>query len=66
MDKTRQIFIDGIPLESIKDDPKLDAFFEEFDDKIFRVTNKKFVTLCKKYDKKATISILIKFEESPE
>lgn len=63
MDKKRQIFIDGIAVEAAKDDQKLAAFFEEFDDKIFRVADKKFAALCKKHDKKATITFLVKFEE---
>lgn len=62
-DKTRQIFVEGIPTESIKDDQKLVAFFEEFDDNIFRVADKKFAALCKKYSKKVTMTILVKFEE---
>lgn len=63
MDKKRQIFIDGVSVDTAKDDQKLAAFFEEFDDKIFRVADKKFAALCKKYDKKATITLLVKFEE---
>jgi hypothetical protein len=66
MEKQRQIFIDGVPEKSIKDDQKLASFFEEFDDKIFRVADKKFVALCKKYDKKAKLTVLVKFEESAE
>ena len=63
MDKKRQIFIDGIAVDAAKDDQKLAALFEEFDDKIFRVADKKFAVLCKKHDKKATLTFLVKFEE---
>jgi|688.fasta_scaffold193446_3 hypothetical protein len=63
-DSQRQIFIDGIPMESIKDDQKLVTFFEEFDDTIYQSANRKFEQLCEKYDKKATLTILVKFEES--
>jgi hypothetical protein len=66
MDKTRQIFIDGMPVESIKDDQKMASFFEEFDEKIFRVADKKFAALCKKHGKKARLTVLVKFEESSE
>jgi hypothetical protein len=63
-DSQRQIFIDGIPIESVKDDQKLVTFFEEFDDTIYQSANRKFEQLCEKYDKKATLTILVKFEES--
>lgn len=63
MDNKRNIFVDGIAIDSIKDDQKLADFFEEFDDKIFRVADKKFAALCKKLDKKATLTFLVKFEE---
>jgi len=63
MEDTRKIFIDGIAVESIKDDQKMEQFFDEFDDKIFRVADKKFAALCKKYGKKASLTILVKFEE---
>jgi len=63
-DSQRKIFIDGIPMESVKDDQKLVTFFEEFDDTIYQSANRKFEQLCEKYDKKATLTILVKFEES--
>lgn len=63
-DSQRQIFIDGIPIESVKDDQKLVTFFEEFDDTIYQSANRKFEQLCEKYGKKATLTILVKFEES--
>ena len=66
MEDSRKIFIDGIPVDTIKDDQKLSHFFEEFDDKVFRVADKKFATLCKKYGKKATLTVLVKFEEDTE
>ena len=50
-------------MDTAKDDQKLADFFEEFDDKIFRVADKKFAALCKKLDKKATLTFLVKFEE---
>lgn len=59
----RKIFIEGMPVDTIKDDQKLASFFEEFDDKVFRVADKKFAALCKKYDKTATLTVLVKFEE---
>lgn len=64
MDKKRQIFIDGVSVDTAKNDQKLADFFEEFDDKIFRVADKKFAALCKKLDKKATLTFLVKFEEN--
>jgi hypothetical protein len=62
-EKNRKIFIEGIQVDSIKDDKNLVTFFDEFDDTIFRVADKKFAALCKKYKKKAEITILVKFEE---
>lgn len=62
-DTERQIFIEGMPVESVKDDQKLSSFFEEFDDTIYQSANRKFKQLCEKYDKKAMLTILIKFEE---
>ena len=62
-EEKRKIFIDGIPMESIKDDQKLASLFEEFDDSIYQSTNRMFQELCEKYEKKATLTILIKFEE---
>ena len=62
-EEKRKIFIEGISVDKIKDDQKLEDFFQEFDDKVFRVADKKFAALCKKYDKKATITVLVKFEE---
>lgn len=59
----RKIFVEGIAMNKIKDDQKLEDFFQEFDDKVFRVADKKFAALCKKYDKKATLTVLVKFEE---
>lgn len=59
----RKIFIDGIHMESIKDDQKLASLFEEFDDSIYQSANRMFQELCEKYGKKATLTILIKFEE---
>ncbi|NBW11283.1 MAG: hypothetical protein EBR82_24955 [Caulobacteraceae bacterium] len=59
----RKIFIEGIPVDSIKDDQKLATFFEEFDDTIYQSANRKFEKLCEKYEKKATLTILVKFEE---
>lgn len=63
-DTQRQIFIEGTPVETIKDDQKLVAFFEEFDDSIYQSANRMFQQLCEKYDKKATLTVLVKFEES--
>lgn len=63
MEEKRKIFVDGISIDTAKDDQKLADFFEEFDDKIFRVADKKFAALCKKLDKKATLTFLVKFEE---
>lgn len=63
-DTQRQIFIEGMLVEAIKDDQKLVAFFEEFDDTIYQSANRKFEQLCEKYDRKATLTILVKFEES--
>lgn len=62
-EEKRKIFIEGIAVDKIKDDQKLEDFFQEFDDKVFRVADKKFAALCKKYGKKATITVLVKFEE---
>ena len=59
----RKIFVEGIAMNKIKDDQKLEDFFQEFDDKVFRVADKKVAALCKKYDKKATLTVLVKFEE---
>jgi hypothetical protein len=64
MVSSRKIFIEGIALDSIKDDQKLTNFFEEFDDKVFQDAEKQFKEMCEKYDKKATLTVLIKFEES--
>lgn len=64
MEKTQQIFVDGISVESVKDDQKLEAFFEEFADKIYRVADKKFAVLCKKYGKTAKLTVVVKFEEA--
>lgn len=63
-DTERQIFIEGVPVESVKDDQKLSSFFEEFDDTIYQSANRKFQRLCEKYDKKATLTVLVKFEEA--
>lgn len=63
-DTERQIFIEGVPVESVKDDQKLSSFFEEFDDTIYQSANKKFQQLCEKYDKKASLTVLVKFEEA--
>ena len=59
-EQTRKIFIEGMPVDSIKDDQKLVTFFEEFDDTIYQSANRKFEQLCEKYDKKATLTILVK------
>ena len=64
METTQQIFVDGISVDSVKDDQKLEAFFEEFADKIYRVADKKFAALCKKYDKAAKLTVVVKFEEA--
>lgn len=64
MEDSRKIFIEGIPVDSIKDDQKLTDFFEQFDDSIYQSANRKFQQLCEKYDKKATLTVLVKFEES--
>lgn len=63
-DTQRQIFIEGMPVDKIKDDQKLADFFEEFDDTIYQSANRKFEQLCEKYDKKATMTVLVKFEEA--
>ena len=63
METTQQIFIDGISVDAIKDDQKMEAFFEEFADKIYRVADKKMAALCKKYDKTAKLTVIVKFEE---
>lgn len=63
MEDTKKIFIDGLQVESIKDDQKLQTFFDDFYETIFRVADKKFAALCKKYDKKAKLTVLVKFEE---
>lgn len=63
-DAERQIFIEGMPVDSIKDDQKLSSFFEEFDDSIYQSANRMFQQLCEKYDKKATLTVLVKFEEA--
>jgi hypothetical protein len=63
-DIQRKIFIEGIAVNNIKDDQKLVAFFEEFDDTIYQSANRKFEQLCENYDKKATLTVLVKFEES--
>jgi hypothetical protein len=63
-DKEHQIFIEGIPVDSIKDDQKLATMFEEFADKIYRVADKKFVALCKKYDKTAKLTVIVSFKEA--
>lgn len=60
----RKIFIEGIPVDSIKDDQKLATMFEEFDDKIFRVADKKFAALCKKYGKTAKLTVIVSFKEA--
>lgn len=62
-EETRKIFIEGKPVDAVKDDQKLASFFEQFDDNIFRVADKKFAAMCKKHDLKATMTILIRFEE---
>lgn len=51
-------------MDKIKDDQKLVTFFEEFDDTIYQSANKKFEQLCEKYNKTATLTVLVKFEES--
>lgn len=63
-DSSRQIFIEGIDVDSIKDDEKLITFFKEFDDTVYQSANKTLEQLCEKYDKKVTLSVLVKFEES--
>lgn len=62
-EQSRKIFIEGKPVDSIKDDQKMASFFEQFDDTIFRVAEKKFNAMCKKHELKATMTILIRFEE---
>lgn len=62
-EETRKIFIEGKPVDSIKDDQKLADFFQEFDDTVYQSANIVFQNLCEKYEKKATLTVLIKFEE---
>lgn len=59
----RKIFIEGIPVDSIKDDQKLATFLEEFSDNIIRVADKKFAQLCKKSDVKCSLTVVLTFEE---
>jgi hypothetical protein len=59
----RNIFVEGIKAESIKDDEKMAQLFDEFDAKVFQIAEKKFKTICKKFGEKATLSMVIKFEE---
>lgn len=59
----RNIYVEGIQVESIKDDEKMTQMFDEFDAKVFQIAEKKFKAICKKFKKKASISIIIKFEE---
>lgn len=63
MEESRKIFIDGLSVDAVKDDPKLETFFAEFDDKIFRIAEKKFLAMCKKHAVRANITVLIRFEE---
>lgn len=62
-EENRKIFIEGIPVDTIKDNQKLVSFFEEFDDTIYQSANRMFEQLCEKYDEKATLTVLVKFEE---
>lgn len=62
----RNIFIDGIQIESIKDDEKLTHMFEEIDDKIFQIAEKKFKAICKKFKVDASISMVVKFNKEDE
>jgi hypothetical protein len=59
----RNIYVKGIHLESIKDDEKMTQMFEEIDDKVFRIAEKKFLAICKKFEKDASISVVIQFNE---
>lgn len=63
MDSSRKIFIEGIALDSIKDDQKLTNFFEEFDDKVFQASEKQFKEMCEKFGVDASFTVLIKFKE---
>ena len=62
----RNIFIDGIQIEQIKDDEKLTNMFEEIDDKIFKIAEKKFKAICKKFNIDASISMVVKFNKEDE
>ena len=63
MEDSRKIFIEGIPVDSIKDDQKLTDFFEQFDDTIFRVAEKKFKAMCKRMGIEASLTVFIKIKE---
>lgn len=63
MKKQRKIFIEGIAVEDAQKDKKVSAFFNEFDDKIFRIAEKKFAAMCKKHGQKAEMTILLHFED---
>jgi hypothetical protein len=62
-EETRKIFIEGKPVDYIKDDQKLTNFFEEFDDKVFQSAEKQFKEICEKFDVDASFTVLIKFKE---
>lgn len=59
----KDIYVDGMCVESIKDDEKMTQMFDEFDAKVFQIAEKKFKAICKRFKKKASISIIVKFEE---
>lgn len=63
MESSRKIFIDGIALDSIKDDQKLTNFFEDFDATVFQVAEEKFKEICEKSGVKASFTVIINFKE---
>jgi ribosomal protein L24 len=66
MEQTVQIYVEGLNIEKIKADPQMEQFFDEFNDKVVRVADKKLATLCRKFEKKAKLKVVVTFEESKE
>ena len=63
MQNQPQIFVQGLNLKSVESDKKLEEFFNELNDKIVRIADKKLVSLCKKFDIDAKLNVIIVFEE---